>query len=526
MCNGTRLAFCAMLVVVFGLSLVELVPGQASQAIPYPGRQATVQVAPVPAEQFIAKSGRNHNSWTEETPYGTAMQRSGGYADIVGTTRDGRPMTRIERFLQNVKDEGGSEARVWLFTDVRNPDQIFELQGGLPLRLRPEVLQVTQAIVDAQARTGVRVLPVLFDFHILNGIRQEGDTPTGEHPEYFTDEGRSRVLAAFDEWFARFTKQFDRIEGMNEPENVSPEPSAGVDYNPHVYKFLRQMGEQVRRHGGRFTVGVNKPENLYRYQGMVEDYTVHIYTVAPGQLPPAGSLGVGDARIWITEVGAKTPEEVAGFALDAWSKGYAGISFWAVAQDGFTAQGLGVALNRLRSATPGPPLVTPQPAPQVSPALTRQVAASTPAPGPIIDLTDQGRHQGEDWYIPLAGRNLADAQGAPAYVLEFEIHNPTDRSVEVQPWFKDPSFKNVYAFPVQIPAGQTRTIRFNPARDRRNVDEFKDFRRVEAVGFKVWGQTGDQPFRVRVVRARLISLIPTGRLVPDTNCLYVERVAQ
>ena len=103
-------------------------------------------------EQFIAKSGRNHNSWTEEAPYGTAMQRKGGYADIVGMTRDRRPMTRIERFLQNVKEEGGNEARVWLFTDVRNPDQIFEMEGGLPRCVRLEVMQ--ERAGERRARAG------------------------------------------------------------------------------------------------------------------------------------------------------------------------------------------------------------------------------------------------------------------------------------------------------------------------------------------------------------------------------------
>lgn len=139
--------------------------------------------------------------------------------------------------------------------------------------------------------------------------------------------------------------------------------------------------------------------------------------------------------------------------------------------------------------------------------ISRFFDGGTPPPPPsfpAIDITRQGAQKRDDWYVPFADGTLADARGAPAYALELEVANPTRRPVQVQLWFKDPRYRNVYSFPVEIRPGTKREIRFDPAKDRRDVDEFQDFRRVHAVGMKIVDHPEDQPLPVTVVRASLV----------------------
>jgi hypothetical protein len=123
----------------------------------------------------------------------------------------------------------------------------------------------------------------------------------------------------------------------------------------------------------------------------------------------------------------------------------------------------------------------------------------------VIELTGLVQQQDEDWFIPLAPehRNLTDAAGKPGYVLELEVRNLAPKPVQVQLWFKDADYKNVYAYPVTLQPTQQQTLRFNPASDRLNVHEFRDFSRIAAVGAKVWGQRANLPVLAAVVKARL-----------------------
>lgn len=135
-------------------------------------------------------------------------------------------------------------------------------------------------------------------------------------------------------------------------------------------------------------------------------------------------------------------------------------------------------------------------------------ASPLPPSPPPIELTGREQQHDEDWFIPLAleNSNLTDAAGKPGYVLELEVRNLTTKPVQVQLWFKDADYKNVYAYPVTLQPNQQQTIRFNPASDRLNIREFSDFSRIAAVGAKVWGQRATLPGLAAVVTARLMPI--------------------
>jgi hypothetical protein len=73
------------------------------------------------------------------------------------------------------------------------------------------------------------------------------------------------------------------------------------------------------------------------------------------------------------------------------------------------------------------------------------------------------------------------------YTLEFVFKK--GKRARVQLWFKDSNWRNVYSFPKSPVNG---IVRFNPATDRRNVNEFKDFTAINAVGAKCFTASGQK----------------------------------
>ncbi|MDD5633687.1 MAG: cellulase family glycosylhydrolase [Candidatus Omnitrophica bacterium] len=86
------------------------------------------------------------------------------------------------------------------------------------------------------------------------------------------------------------------------------------------------------------------------------------------------------------------------------------------------------------------------------------------------------------------------------YMLEIKFKN--GKSAKIQPWFKNSSWQNLYAFPM-IPDG-AGIVRFDPAKDNCNVCDFKKLNDVAEVGFKVWGGSSES----------VLGMIEYARLVP------------
>jgi mannan endo-1,4-beta-mannosidase len=95
--------------------------------------------------------------------------------------------------------------------------------------------------------------------------------------------------------------------------------------------------------------------------------------------------------------------------------------------------------------------------------------------------------------------------------LEFVFHEGDGQQVQL--WYKDQNWRNVYSFPYPITSGQPS--RYNSFTDGRNVDEFDDFTHIYAIGAKVWGGVDG----VQIISARLIPrLAPSpGTEVPASG---------
>lgn len=83
------------------------------------------------------------------------------------------------------------------------------------------------------------------------------------------------------------------------------------------------------------------------------------------------------------------------------------------------------------------------------------------------------------------------------YDLEFTFKNANGRQIQL--WYKNSSWRNVYSYPYTIQKEQS--IRYNPFNDGRNVDEFNDFSHIYAIGAKVFdGLKNIQIISVKLIR--------------------------
>lgn len=85
--------------------------------------------------------------------------------------------------------------------------------------------------------------------------------------------------------------------------------------------------------------------------------------------------------------------------------------------------------------------------------------------------------------LPTQGKPSTDGVDLKEYDLEMTFTGAEGRQIQL--WFKNSEWKNVYAFPVAAQTG--KPIRFNPMKDDRNVNDFSDFSHIYAVGAKVFG---------------------------------------
>jgi hypothetical protein len=130
---------------------------------------------------------------------------------------------------------------------------------------------------------------------------------------------------------------------------------------------------------------------------------------------------------------------------------------------------------------------TPTPTPTPTPTFT-PTPLVTPTPTPTGINPTGFKIQGDEFlfdtrYNAIPGLPIMDGVDLSNYDLEFTFQGGDGRQVQL--WYKDSTWRQVYSFPYTIQSGQS--IRYNPLTDGRNVDEFNDFTRIYAIGAKVVG---------------------------------------
>ncbi len=122
------------------------------------------------------------------------------------------------------KESGITVVRIYLFFDLRTGLEYRDNKlYGFDKYVWPDI----ETIFSAAGETGIKIIPVLFDFSIADG--QGSESKVGEHSELiFSSEKQDFLiysmiptLRAMDEWNKKYGEPVFAVELMNEPENMA-----------------------------------------------------------------------------------------------------------------------------------------------------------------------------------------------------------------------------------------------------------------------------------------------------------------
>ena len=119
--------------------------------------------------------------------------------------------------LDRLKDCCASLVRVFIFCDFRTGLAAAPPSGEFAFD--DYVFADMDALVTAAADKGLKLMPVLLDFTLIDGKDREGESDVGEHPEFITThkDGFIQLLAAFVERYSDNSTIF-AWDLINEPE--------------------------------------------------------------------------------------------------------------------------------------------------------------------------------------------------------------------------------------------------------------------------------------------------------------------
>ncbi len=249
-------------------------------------------------------------------PYG---EEPGGFHT---TTED------LETYFQFLAQSCVSLARVFLFCDLRTG--IYKVEDG-PYAFDEYVYSDMDALIAAAAKHNLKLLPVLLDYTIADGVVMEGESEVGEAPEALT-EHRESLICLLESFVAHYAQE-PVIFGwdiFNEPEFIQEEL---VDAEA-VRSFARILAGLIRSAGGQpVTVGLWSCQSLEAWKDVGLDfYQIHYYDDDEGMsaacplTTPAAFYDL-DAPLLFGEMKSTNATDK---LTSLKNLGYAGVSFWSL----------------------------------------------------------------------------------------------------------------------------------------------------------------------------------------------------
>jgi len=239
-------------------------------------------------------------------------------------------LTCIEEDFRFLAEHGVRVARVFIFTDLRS-GIIFD-NGGMPMRFDSFVNADFEALLRAARKYGLRLIPVLFDYLLADGVAFENGIPVGEHPDVISNPiKRAALITIFRPFIRRYglDSAIDMFEVMNEPEFVSAVSRSALE--AFIRDFIAMIKEEAP--GRDVTVGARNRDDVSSWQFVgVTVHQFHYYDFMEWQfpfdvqrsvIPVQGPVLIGEAQ----------PTDIQEKMTLAWWNGYRGILFWSMNAD-------------------------------------------------------------------------------------------------------------------------------------------------------------------------------------------------
>ncbi|MCM8801764.1 MAG: hypothetical protein NC827_00410 [Candidatus Omnitrophica bacterium] len=178
----------------------------------------------------------------------------------------------IEKF-NFFKKIGAKVVRVFLFCDLRS-GVIFNEKGKFVFD--NYVYKDFSTLIEVAEKTGLKILPVIFDYTIADGVFEENGIRVGEYPEIFNNINlQKKLLSLFAEFFEKIDTK-NVVYGwdiINEPEHLKIENSKIDHFISGFIKLIRKYRKKER-----ITVGVFSRVQLNYYKKFNLDfYQFHYY---------------------------------------------------------------------------------------------------------------------------------------------------------------------------------------------------------------------------------------------------------
>lgn len=279
---------------------------------------------PGKADLFIGLSGVNL-PWLDygwdlgECPWG---EMPGGFH---------RKRERLEEQFAWMADHGIALCRVFLFCDFRTGLE-RDREGNI-LGLDDFVARDMETLLEVALEHRVRLLPVLVDYMIANGVREENGVPVGEYPEYIADPARRSQL--LENALAPFIREYGLHEAVHAWDIINePRFASAVDAGA-MNAFIAGVAAlfAAEAPGALVSVGNYHPDDLAIYGPGIGDFDqLHYYGYEPGPFGWGWDPGLPASKFSSRPIliGEMEPLEVAARLDRALAGGYAGVLFWSL----------------------------------------------------------------------------------------------------------------------------------------------------------------------------------------------------
>ena len=228
----------------------------------------------------------------------------------------------LEKF-KFFKKTGANVIRVFLFCDLRS-GVIFDKFGNC--FFDEYVYKDFNTLIEVAEEVGVKIMPVIFDYTIGDGIESENGIPVGEHPEiFYNSEIQKNLLKLFESFFKKIETK-NVIYGwdiINEPEHLKIENSKIESF---IFSFVNIIRNQRKKES--ITVGALSQIYIQNYKKFNLDFyqfhyydsfqnnsplDLHFYNLSLNRPVVIGELEATDLINKLTKI---------------WENGYRGVLIW------------------------------------------------------------------------------------------------------------------------------------------------------------------------------------------------------